>query len=137
MLSALVMAQRLILLHVVAFREEGFGKVLGAALALVAVGTITFRLATDWSWADSLYVSVATLTTSSILDPTLTISDPWLKLFVVGYVLVGIGILVELARRLGTAFIVARAEASGRMRQLRRDAGNAVDAGTARDAGDA
>jgi hypothetical protein len=34
---------------------------------------------------------VATLTTSSILDPELTITDPWLKVFTAGYVLVGIG----------------------------------------------
>jgi hypothetical protein len=28
-----------------------------------------------------VYVAVATLTTSSILDPELTITDPWLKVF--------------------------------------------------------
>ena len=53
---------------------------------------------------------MATLTTSSILDPELTITDPWLKVFTAGYVLVGIGILVEVARRLGMGFIAARAE---------------------------
>ena len=50
------------------------------------------------------------LTTSSILDPKLTVTDPWLKIFTAGYVLVGIGILVEVARRLGMGFIAARAE---------------------------
>jgi len=40
----------------------------------------------------------------------LTITDPWLKVFTAGYVLVGIGILVEVARRLGMGFITARAE---------------------------
>jgi hypothetical protein len=49
-------------------------------------------------------------TTSSIHDPDLTITDPWLKLFTAGYVLVGISILVELARRLGMGFMIARAE---------------------------
>ena len=53
---------------------------------------------------------MATLTTSSILDPELTITDPWLKVFTAGYVLVGICILVEIARRLGMGFIAARAE---------------------------
>jgi energy-converting hydrogenase Eha subunit G len=53
---------------------------------------------------------VATLTTSSVLDPKLTITDPWLKIFTAAYVLVGIGILVEIARRLGMGFIAARAE---------------------------
>ena len=59
---------------------------------------------------DGLYVAVATLTTSSILDPELTITDPWLEVFTAGYVLVGIGILVEVARRLCMGFITARAE---------------------------
>jgi hypothetical protein len=53
---------------------------------------------------------VATLTTSSILDPRLTITDPWVKVFTAFYVLMGIGILVEIARRLGMGFIAARAE---------------------------
>jgi hypothetical protein len=56
---------------------------------------------------------VATLTTSSILNPELTISDPWLEIFTAAYVLIGIGILVEVARRLGMAFIAARAGVRG------------------------
>lgn len=76
------------------------------------IGTLTYSLGGGWSVADGLYVAVATLTTSSILDPELTITDPWLKIFTAGYVLVGIGILVEVARRLGMGFITARAELS-------------------------
>jgi hypothetical protein len=34
----------------------------------------------------------------------------WLEVFTAFYVLVGIGILVEVARRLGTGFIAAREE---------------------------
>ena len=74
------------------------------------VGTITYTLNNDWSVVDGFYVAVATLTTSSILDPKLTFEDPWLKVFTAFYVLVGIGILVEIARRLGMGFIAARAE---------------------------
>jgi hypothetical protein len=93
-----------------ALREEDFGRILAAGLALILIGTITFSLGADWSVVDGLYVAVATLTTSSILDPKLTVTDPWLKIFTAGYVLVGIGILVEVARRLGMGFIAARAE---------------------------
>jgi len=46
-----------------------------------------------------------TLTTSSIADPHLTIEGSGIKLFTVFYILVGIGILVELARRVGFAFV--------------------------------
>jgi hypothetical protein len=78
--------------------------------ALIIVGTLAYAIGAGWSVVDALYVAVATLTTSSILDPDLTITDPWLKVFTAGYVLVGIGILVELARRLGMGFMTARAE---------------------------
>jgi uncharacterized membrane protein YkgB len=94
----------------VALREEDFARILGAAFVLITIGTITFALGADWSVADSFYVAVATLTTSSILNPELTITDPWLEIFTAAYVLVGIGILVEAARRIGMGFIAAREE---------------------------
>jgi hypothetical protein len=113
MLSALLMMVRVGRAVRIALGQEDFVRVLGAAAALILTGTLTFWLAQDWSLVDSLYVAVATLTTSSILDPELTITDPWLKLFTAGYVLLGIGILVEVARRLGMAFIAARAKGGG------------------------
>ena len=110
MISALLMMRRLLTALRVALREEDFARVLSAGVALIVVGTLAYSFGGDWSLVDGLYVAVATLTTSSILDPDLTITDPWLKLFTAGYVLTGIGILVELARRLGMGFMTARAE---------------------------
>ena len=110
MISALLMARRLVGALRIALREEDFARILSAGFALIVVGTLAFSLGNGWSVVDGLYVAVATLTTSSILDPDLTFTDPWLKLFTAGYVLVGIGILVEVARRLGMGFIAARAE---------------------------
>ena len=57
---------------------------------------------------DALYFSVSTLTTTSVSNPDLTISDRWVELFTVLYQLIGIGILVEVLRRLGIAFITVR-----------------------------
>jgi hypothetical protein len=110
MISALLMLRRLAAALRVALRDEDFGRVLSAALLLIITGTLAYSLGGGWSVVDGLYVAVAPLTTSSILDPELTITDPWLKVFTAGYVLVGIGILVEVARRLGMGFIAARAE---------------------------
>lgn len=110
MISAILMLRRLVGALRVALREEDFARILGAGLALIVIGTLAYSLGSGWSIVDGLYVAVATLTTSSILDPELTITDPWLKVFTAGYVLVGIGILVETARRLGMGFITARAE---------------------------
>jgi hypothetical protein len=93
-----------------AWQEEDFARIAGAGLALVIIGTLTYTLGGDWSVVDGFYFAVATLTTSSIADPKLTIVDPWLKIFTALYVLVGIGILVEVARRLGISFIRIRQE---------------------------
>jgi hypothetical protein len=109
-ISAVLMMRRLAAALRVALRDENFGRVLSAGLALVVTGTLAYSVGAGWSVVDGLYVAVATLTTSSILDPELTVTDPWLKLFTSAYVLVGIGILVEVARRLGMGFIAARAE---------------------------
>jgi len=110
MISAHLMLRRLAGALRIALREEDFARVLSAGLALIIIGTLAYSFGEDWSIVDGLYVAVATLTTSSILDPDLTITNDWLRVFTAGYVLVGIGILVELARRLGMGFMTARAE---------------------------
>lgn len=110
MFSVLMMLRRFGYALRFALREEDFGRILSAGFALILVGTVTITFGTGWSPVDGFYVAVATLTTSSVLDPKLTITDPWLKIFLAVYVLVGIGILVEIARRLGMGFIAAREE---------------------------
>jgi hypothetical protein len=50
------------------------------------------------------------LTTTSVADPDLVLDKPWLKPFTVFYQLIGIGILVEILRRLGLAFVKISAE---------------------------
>jgi len=108
MLSALLMLRRFAIALRYALREEDFATILSAALALVLVGTMVYTLGSGWSVVDGFYFAIATVTTSSIADPELTITDAWLKVFTAFYVLLGIGILVEIARRLGMGFIAAR-----------------------------
>ena len=91
-----------------AMREQNFGALLGAALTLIVVGTLAYTLGEDWSLVDGFYFAIATLTTSSIADPELVLTNAWLKVFTAFYVLVGIGILVEVARQLGFAMIDLR-----------------------------
>ena len=114
MLSALLMLKRFLGALRVALRDQEFGRVVGAAVALVIVGTLAYTFGEDWSLVDGFYVAVATLTTSSVLDPDLSLTQSWLKIFTAFYVLVGIGILVEVARRLGMGFIVFRQEEAAR-----------------------
>jgi hypothetical protein len=124
-LSALMMLRRFerALRH--ALREENFAVIFGAALTLIAVGTLAYTLGEDWSLVDGFYFAVATLTTSSIADPDLVITNAWLKVFTVFYILVGIGILVEVARQLGVALIHVQREdkAAKAAAKAARDAG--------------
>jgi hypothetical protein len=129
MISAILMLRRLVGALRIALREEDFARILGAGLALIIIGTLAYSLGSGWSIVDGLYVAVATLTTSSILDPELTITDPWLKVFTAGYVLVRIGILVEVARRLGMGFIAARAEVEKSKAAAKLEAAGGAGAG--------
>ena len=92
----------------VAVRDEGFVQIMGAALLLITVGTLTYTFSQDWSLVNGFYFAVATLTTSSIADPNLVIKSGAIKIFTVFYILVGIGLLVELARQLGFAYVEVR-----------------------------
>jgi Ion channel len=110
MLSALMMLRRVLPALRHAFREEEFGPIFGAGVFLILLGTLTYTLGNDWEVVDSFYFSVSTLTTTSVSDPDLVLDDGWLKVFTVLYQLIGIGILVEILRRLGIAFITVRAQ---------------------------
>jgi len=66
------------------------------------IGTAFYRLVEGWSWLDSLYFSVVTLTTVGYgdLNPTTPIS----KIFTIVYILIGLGLFFvfvnTLSRRL-------------------------------------
>jgi uncharacterized membrane protein YkgB len=110
LLSALLMYRRFARALKTAAREEGFVQILGAGAFLVVLGTLVYATSQDWSLIDGFYFAVATLTTSSIADPRLVITGAPIKIFTVFYILVGIGILVELARQLGFAYVEVRRE---------------------------
>ena len=75
------------------------GKVLlVSAATMIAVGTVVYHVLEGWSFLDSLYFSVVTLATVGYGDfhPTTDVA----RLFTVGYILVGIGILAAFASEL-------------------------------------
>lgn len=109
MVSALLMLRRLLQALRYAVREEGFLPVLSAAGLLVVLGTLAYALGEGWNVLDAFYFAVATLTTSNVADPDLVLTHVWMKLFTVVYLLLGIGVLVELLRRVALAFIAVRA----------------------------
>lgn len=87
--------------------DEHLYKILSvSALLLLAVGTVGYHLLERWSWVDSLYFSVVAVTTVGFGDLSPS-TDPS-KLFTVGYILVGIGII--------TTYLNARLQQRGRKR---------------------
>jgi len=110
MVSALLMLRRVALALRHAVREEEFLPVLGAGAALLITGTLAYALGEDWNVVDALYFSVSTLTTTTVADPDLVLDSAWMKLFTILFQLVGIGILVEVLRRLGISFVRIREE---------------------------
>jgi hypothetical protein len=103
--------------------EEHFAVVAGAGFFLIALGTAVYSLGEGWKVIDGFYFAVCTLTTSSIADPSLTLTHETLKIFTALYVLTGIGILVELARELGIGFVKERQERQA-ARHARRHEGD-------------
>lgn len=91
-----------------AWTEEEFRGVFLSALLLIATGTAVYAIGNGWGVVDALYFSVTTLTTSTSADPDLVLTDGWMKVFTVLYILTGIGVLVEFGRRFGMAFLETR-----------------------------
>ena len=69
--------------------------ILGSVAVLLAVGTIVYSFLEGWSLLDSLYFSVVTLATVGYGD--LTPTTDVAKLFTIGYILTGIGIVAAFA----------------------------------------
>ena len=80
-----------------------------SAFLLIAVGTMSYRFLEDWSWVDAFYFSAVAVTTVGFGDLTPTTDAT--KLFTVGYIFAGIGIV--------TAYVSARTGKRGAKRAAR------------------
>jgi hypothetical protein len=84
-------------LRALAHEPEGRVLLTGAVLT-IAVGTIVYMVLEGWSAVDALYFSVVALATVGFGDLTPTTDAA--KLFTVGYILTGVGIIAAFASEL-------------------------------------
>lgn len=79
--------------------STGEGRLLIAAVTTLLTGTIFYARVEGWSVIDSLYFCVVTLTTIGYgdLHPTRDLS----KLFTIGYIVTGLGLLAALINLVG------------------------------------
>jgi dipeptide/tripeptide permease len=79
-------------------RHHESRRTLLAAVAMLAGGTVFYRLVEGWTWLDALYFCVVTLATIGYGD--LAPKTGAGKAFTIVFVLIGIGIIADLFRTL-------------------------------------
>jgi voltage-gated potassium channel len=84
------------------------------AFALLMTGTLFYWRFEDWSFVQSLYFAVVSLTTVGygVFSPTTDAT----QLFTIVYILTGLGVLVALLASVAEAYVEQKAE-MGRVRQ--------------------
>ena len=73
-------------------KDEDYRELLVATLACICLGTVIYHYLEEWSYVDSLYFSVVTLTTVGYGDFTPQTDAG--KLFTVFYIIIGVGIIL-------------------------------------------
>ncbi len=75
------------------FRDPNYLDLLYTTLTFLGAGTIIYRLIEGWSWIDSLYFCVITLTTVGYGDYSPQTDGG--KLFTIFYIMLGIGLILS------------------------------------------
>lgn len=73
-------------------KDEDYRDLLLTTSIIIAIGTISYHYLEGWSWVDSLYFSVITLTTVGYGDFSPQTDSG--KLFTIFYIVIGIGIIL-------------------------------------------
>ncbi len=94
--------------------------VFSTLLSLIAVGTVVYKYLEGWSWVDSFYFTVCTVTTVGYGDliPTTEMS----RLFTAIYALAGVSLALASLGIVGTSYITARQEKMLRSSEAKRQA---------------
>lgn len=74
------------------WRDSAYRSLLFATNFFLAIGTVAYRFIEGWSWLDSLYFSVITLTTIGYGDfsPQTNLG----KLFTMAYIIIGVALIL-------------------------------------------
>lgn len=85
------------------WQAPGFRASASLAVLILVSGTFFYRSVEGWSWIDSLYFSVTTVSTVGIGD--LAPQTDFGKLFTVAYIFVGVGVFVVLFTQFASALL--------------------------------
>lgn len=74
-------------------KDRSYRRLLFTSLIVLVVGTVVYHFVEGWSWLDSFYFSVITLTTIGYGDFSPQTTEG--KLFTIVYIVIGIGIILS------------------------------------------
>ncbi len=75
------------------FKWKNYGRLTLTTIVTIILGTVVYRFTEGWSWLDSYYFSVMTLTTVGYGD--LYPTTAFTKIFTTVYVLSGLGVILN------------------------------------------
>lgn len=76
-------------------------------LFLIVSGTVLFKLLEEWTWIQSFYFTVSTLTTVGYGDDIVPSSDTT-RLFTSLYILAGVGVMLAALTTIGSRYLQAQ-----------------------------
>jgi voltage-gated potassium channel len=100
------------------WQAPAFRAAASLAILILVSGTLFYRSVEGWSWVDSLYFSVTTV--STVGTGELTPQTDFGKLFTVVYIFVGVGVFMVLFVQFASALLRADAVESD-VAQTRKD----------------
>lgn len=74
-------------------RDKQYRDLLITSALILALGTVVYHILEGWSWVDSLYFSVITLTTIGYGDFSPTTDGG--KIFTIFYIIIGLGMILS------------------------------------------
>jgi hypothetical protein len=88
------------------FRDKEYRDLLFTTIIAIIIGMIAYHFLEDWTWIDSLYFSVITLTTVGYGD--LVPQTDAGKVFTILYIIMGIGIILAFVNTIYNHFTAKR-----------------------------
>ncbi|WP_245831555.1 potassium channel family protein [Salibaculum halophilum] len=99
-------------------RNDGIWGLVGALAVLIGGGTVFYHLVEGWSWVDSFFFTVVTLSTVGYgsLVPQTVIG----KLATTVFIFAGLGVFAAVIRQVSTVTLKGRMRARAQLREARR-----------------
>ena len=99
-------------------RNDGLWGLVGALAVLIGGGTVFYHLIEGWSWVDSFFFTVVTLSTVGYgsLVPQTVIG----KLATTVFIFAGLGVFAAVIRQVSTMTLEGRMRARAQLRDARR-----------------